>query len=129
MSSTAPLDLRDVTLRAARLMGGTLGYGCLAAFLALISVQIYRWLRDGEWTHIGVTQGMSDALTRCCVKDGDTGRLASLVHWLDAPTDWLGLHSVLELLPASLALFVISILGNSLFIYCCDRLDERKRGA
>jgi len=117
------------SLRAARAVGGVVGYGCLAAFLWLISLQIYRWLRDGEWTHIGVSQGISAGLTRCCVKDGDTGRLASLVHWMDAPADWLGLHRVLELLPASLALFSLSILGNSIFIYCRDRLDERLRGA
>jgi hypothetical protein len=52
-----------------------------------------------------------------------------LVHWLDAPVDWLGMHKVLEVLPASLALFVFSILGNSVAIYCRDRLDELRGGA
>jgi hypothetical protein len=37
----------------------------------------------------------------------------------------LGLHQVLEILPASLALFALSIVGNSIFIYCSDRLDGR----
>jgi len=60
---------------------------------------------------------------RCCVNDTDTGRLASLVHWLDAPVDWLGLHKVLEVVPASLALFLFSMLGNSVFIYCRDRIE------
>jgi hypothetical protein len=46
---------------------------------------------------------------------------------LDAPVDWLGLHKVLEIVPASLALFAVSILGNSIFIYCCDRIEERDR--
>jgi hypothetical protein len=66
-------------------------------------------------------------LTRCCVKDGDTGRLAALVHWLDTPADWVGLHKVLEVLPASLALFALSILGNSIFIYCRDWIDAHRR--
>jgi hypothetical protein len=103
--------------------GALLGYGCLAAFLLLIGSQIYRWFRDGEWSHFGVVEGMRMGLTRCCVNDGDTGRLGALVHWLDAPVDWLGLHKVLEILPASLALFALSILGNSIFIYCRDRSD------
>jgi hypothetical protein len=106
--------------------GALLGYGCLAAFLLLIGSQIYRWFRDGEWSHFGVVEGMRVGLTRCCVNDGDTGRLAALMHWLDAPVDWLGLHKVLEILPASLALFALSILGNSVFIYCRDRSDAQR---
>ena len=114
-----------VLLRITGTFGAVLGYGCLAAFLYLISMQLYQWFRDGDWTHIGVADGMYAWLTRCCVKDGDTGRLAALAHWLDAPSDWLGLHKVLEIVPASLALFAVSILGNSIFVYCCDRIDER----
>jgi FPC/CPF motif-containing protein YcgG len=129
VSGAASSDPRTAFLRVARILGAVAGYGCIAAFLSLISAQIYRWLRDGQWTHVGVSDGLSAALTRCCVNDGDTGRLAALVRWLDAPVDWLGLHRVLELLPASLALFALAILGNSLFIYCCDRLDQRQRGA
>jgi len=116
-----------VLLRITGAFGAVLGYGCLAAFLYLITLQIYRWFREGDWTHFGVAEGMRFWLTRCCVKDGDTGRLAALVHWLDAPADWVGLHKVLEVLPASLALFVLSILGNSIFIYCRDWIDARRR--
>jgi hypothetical protein len=116
-----------VLLRITGAFGAVLGYGCLAAFLYLISLQIYRWFREGDWTHFGVADGMQVWLTRCCVKDGDTGRLAALVHWLEAPTDWMGLHKVLEILPASLALFALSILGNSIFIYCRDWSDARRR--
>jgi hypothetical protein len=116
-----------VLLRITGALGAVLGYGCLAAFLYLISLQIYRWFREGDWTHFGVADGMQVWLTRCCVKDGDTGRLAALVHWLEAPTDWMGLHKVLEILPASLALFALSILGNSIFIYCRDWSDARRR--
>jgi hypothetical protein len=112
-----------VPLRIAGGFGAALGYGCLAAFLCLISVQVYQWFRDGEWTHFGMADALRVWLTRCCVKDGDTGRLAALLHWLDAPADWLGLHKVLEVVPASLALFALSILGNSIFIYCRDRRE------
>ena len=123
---TAATSVRgsEVLLRIARAVGAFLGYGCLAVFLYLIGLQVYRWFREGEWTHFGVIDGLRIALSTCCVKDGDTGKLAALVHWLDAPVDWLGLHKVLEFLPASLALFAISILGNSIFIYCGDRIYE-----
>jgi len=116
----------EFLLRLIRAVGACVGYGCLAAFLWLIGEQIYRWFRDGEWTHFGVSEGLRVGLQRCCVSDGDAGRLAALVHWLDAPVDWLGLHHVLEIIPASLALFAISILGNSVFIYCSDRLADRE---
>ena len=121
------MTVRAGILRVTGIVGAVVGYGCLAAFLYLISLQIYRWFRAGEWTHIGVSDGLRAALAHCCVKDGATGRLAGLAHWLDAPVDWLGLHKVLEVVPASLALFAISILGNSIFIYSRDRIDECRR--
>lgn len=129
MSGAVPESGRATFLRVMAAGGATVGYGCLAAFICLISLQVYRWFREGEWTHIGVSEGLRGGLIRCCVSDADSGRLAALVHWLDAPVDWLGMHKVLEVLPASLALFVFSILGNSVAIYCRDRLDELRGGA
>jgi len=125
-SAAAATDARHGVIKAAAVLGATLGYGCLAAFLCLINIQVYRWFQQGEWTHFGVSEGIRAGLVRCCVNDTDTGRLAALVHWLDAPVDWLGLHKILEVLPASLALFVLSILGNCLSIYCSDRLRDAK---
>ena len=119
---------REIVLRITCGLGAVIGYGCLVAFLYLNSLQLYRWFRDGEWTHIGMSDGLRAALARCCINSDDTGRLAALWHWLDAPVNWLGLHRVLEVVPASLALFALSIAGNSLFIYSCDRIDEFKRG-
>jgi hypothetical protein len=113
---------RETIMRVTAGIGAMVGYGCLAAFLYLVSLQIYRWFRDGEWTHIGMGDGMRVGLLRCCVKESDTGTLASFVQWLDAPVDWLGLHRVVEVVPASLALFLLSIAGNCLFIYGRDRL-------
>ncbi len=121
--STRGASLRAVVLRA---LGGIVAYGCLTAFVCLIGVQAYRWLREGEWTHIGIVEGLRAVLVKCCVNEGDTGRLASLVHWLDAPTDWLGWHKLLEVIPASIGLFALSILGNFAFVYGGDRLDEQR---
>jgi hypothetical protein len=106
-------------------VGAVIGYGCLIAFLYLVGLQSYRWFREGEWTHFGMNDGLRTGLVHCCIKDGDTGRLAAFMHWLDAPVNWLGLHKVFEVIPASLALFVLSIAGNCLFIYCRDRLARR----
>jgi hypothetical protein len=116
---------RDVVLRLISAVGAVIGYGCLIAFLYLIGLQSYLWFRDGEWTHIGMNDGLRVSLVHCCVKDGDTGRLAAFMHWLVAPVNWLGMHKVFEVVPASLAVFAISIAGNCLFIYCRDRLDRR----
>jgi len=119
------VKVRELALRVLCGIGAVIGYGTLAAFLWLISVQIYRWFRSGEWTHIGVSDGMRISLVHCCVKDGDGGRMAAFLRWLDSPVDWLGMHQVLDVVPASLALFAVSIAGNSLFIYCRDRLAKR----
>ncbi len=118
------MKARVLTLRVTGGVGAIFGYGCLIAFLYLVGMQSYRWFRDGEWTHVGLSEGVRAALMRCCVKDGDTGTLAGLVQWLDSPVDWLGLHRVFEVIPASLALFLVSILGNCLFIYSRDRLQQ-----
>jgi hypothetical protein len=106
-------------------MGAVIGYGCLLAFLYLIGTQTYRWFREGEWTHIGIGDGIRIGLMHCCVKDGGGGRLASFLQWWESPATWLGMHKVFEVIPASLALFAVSIAGNSLFNYCRDRLQQR----
>jgi hypothetical protein len=121
----AAMKGRTALLRFASAIGAVIGYGCLAAFLYLISMQIYRWFRNGEWTHVGMIDGLRIGLVHCCVKDGDTGRTAALLQWLNSPVDWLGMHKVFEVIPASLALFAVSIAGNSLFIFCRDRLRAR----
>ena len=119
------MTLREARLRIASVLGGTVGYGCLAAFVALVGFQVYRWFKDGEWTHIGVNDGMRAALARLAGAQELTGRLGNLSHGLDAPVNWLGMHKVFEVVPASLAIFAVSIAGNCLFIYCRDRLDGR----
>ena len=116
---------RDVILGVVSGIGAVIGYGCLVAFLYLVGTQVYRWFREGEWTHLGMNDGLRTGLLHCCVKDGDTGRLAGFMHWLDAPVDWLGLHKVFDVFPASLALFALSVAGNCVFLYCRDRLEKR----
>ncbi len=112
-----------------RTFGGIVAYGCFSAFLVLVSVQVYRWLRDGEWTHIGITDGLRAVVAGCCVKAGDAGLFATLVHWLDTPTNWLGWHKVLEVVPASIGLFVISIIANWACVYGSDRMEEQTKVA
>ena len=119
------MKTRNVILRLFCAVGAVIGYGCLIAFLYLVGLQSYLWFRDGEWTHIGMNEGLRIGLLKCCVEDSDTGRLAAFMHWLVAPVNWLGMHKVFEVVPASLAVFAMSIAGNCLFIYCRDRLDRR----
>jgi hypothetical protein len=119
------MKARGTILGVTSAIGAVIGYGCLIAFLYVVGLQAYRWFRDGEWTHIGISDGLRIGLVKCCLKDGDSGRLAAFMHWLVAPVNWLGMHKVFEVVPASLALFAISIAGNCLFIYCKDRLDRR----
>ena len=120
------MSARDVALRLGSVLGAIVAYGYLIACLALVAFQTYRWFQNGEWTHVGVNDGMRAALAHLAGADGLTGWRAALARWLDAPVTWLGLHTVLEALPASLALFLVSILGNSLFVYTTDCLREER---
>jgi len=110
-----------------RIVGAVVAYGGLACFLTLIATQLYRWMRDGEWVQIGLSDGLRIGLMKCCIQPSDSGHLAKFVHWLDAPVDWLGLHKVLEVIPASVGLFLLSVVGNWLLIYGSDRLAEQQR--
>ena len=121
------MTARELPVKTLSILGAVIGYGCLAAFLWLVSTQIYRWFRDGEWTHIGMGDGLRTVLTRCCAKEGTEGSVAAFLRWLDSPGDWLGMHRVFEVIPASLALFAVSILGNCMFIYFRDRAARRGR--
>ena len=121
------MKIRDACLQFARALAAIVAYAFLAAFIWLVGTQLYSWFRTGDWTHIGVNDGLRAVRVRCCARDADYGRFSSLMHWLDAPIDWLGLHRVLDILPASLALFAISVVGNCISIYCRDRIDEHRR--
>jgi hypothetical protein len=118
------MNARAGLLKILAAIGALIGYGCLAVFLYGIGTQIYKWFRDGEWTRIGLGDSIRAVLERCGVQDGGTGRLAGFLQWWESPATWLGLHKVLEVVPASLALFLLSIVGNSLFIYCRDKLRQ-----
>ena len=118
------MKARTALLKFMAGVGALIGYGCLAAFLYVICAQIYKWFRDGEWTRIGIGDGIRICLVHCCAQDGDT-RLGGFLQWWESPTTWLGLHKVLEVVPVSLALFALSIIGNSLLIYCRDQLRNR----
>jgi hypothetical protein len=122
------ISWREASWRAVSVAGGILGYGGLAAFLALVGLQTYRWFQDGDWTHIGVNDGLRAALAHLGRPDSLTGQMGALAHWLDAPVTWLGLHRLFDLLPASLALFALAIFGNFVFIYASDHLRDT-RGA
>jgi hypothetical protein len=119
------MSSKETTLKAFAGLGAALAYGFLAAFLTLIGWQFFHWFRDGEWIHVGTSDGLHIALVHCCVKEGSVGRLTAFLEWVDAPVSWLGLHKIAEVLPASLTLFALSAAGNFLFLFCRDRLDVR----
>lgn len=117
---------RNLIAKFMRAGGFVLAYGALAAFIGLIAYQAYRWLHDGQWTPIGVDQGLRVLLRASGIKDGDSGRLASFMRWLAAPTNWLGWHKVLEVIPASIGMFVLSVFGNWVHLYGADLLEQAK---
>ena len=66
-------------------------FAAFATFVAgpcIVVSQCYRWLRDGEWPPVSVITAL---------------QLAG-VNWSFWPTDWLGLHKMLNRMPLSVAL-------------------------
>ena len=123
------LSGREIVLRITRGIGAAVGYGGLAAFLWLISVQLYRWFRDGEWTHIGVSDGLRAALARCCVDSTaipagllrcGTGSMRPWIGW--------GCTKCSKSFRHRSRCSRCAIAGNSIFIYSCDRIEEFRRG-
>jgi hypothetical protein len=113
-----------------RAIAAVVAFGALAWFLGLIGMQVYDWFRDGEWTHIGLRDGLLSLVSSCCVSDETgPGIMASFLRWLEAPDSWLGLHRLLEAVPASIGLFLLSVGSNFLYIYCSDRLEDLTEGA
>ncbi len=117
---------RTALLRWVSVVGAVIGYGCLAAFLYLVGWQTYRWFAKASGHMSGWATVCASHSPIAASKDADTGGVAVFLQWLDAPAAWLGLHKVFEFIPASLALFAVSIAGNCIFIYCKDRLDRRQ---
>ena len=115
----------NVRLIWVRAMSAVVAFGAFVWFLCLIAMQIWHWFRDGQWTHIGLRDGLLSLVSSCCVSDeAGSGIAPALMRWLEAPDSCLGLHRLLEAVPASVGLFLISVFGNFIYIYCSDRLEE-----
>ena len=67
---------RESTWRILSVLGGIVGYGCLAAFMSLVGLQVYWWFKEGEWTHISLGDAIRAVLDRMHIADDAGGRLA-----------------------------------------------------
>jgi hypothetical protein len=124
------MSAQSVNLRATLLrivIGGIVAYGCLTAFVVSDQLANLPMVSRGRMDAHRHRRRLRAVLVTCCVNDGDSGHLASFVHWLDTPTDWLGWHKLLEVIPASIGLFALSMLGNFAFIYGSDRIREQRQ--
>lgn len=118
------MNLRLTWLRA---ISAVMTFAAFTCFLGLFGLQLYHWFRDGQWTRISITDGLLSLVSSCCARDvGGGGAMAAFARWLEAPESWIGLHRVLEVIPASIGLFLLSVFWNFIFINCSDRLEEGK---
>lgn len=115
---------RRLIATALRIGGFMVAYGAWFASASVIAYQGDRWLRDGQWTSIGVSDGLRSAFA--AIGAGEHGRFAQFAHWLAEPKDWIGWHRVLEVTPASIALFLLAILGNFAYLYGSDALQAQR---
>jgi hypothetical protein len=118
-----------IHLMALRALAAVIAFGSFAWCLGLIGTQLYRWARDGAWPRISASDGLVSLVSSCCARGDGEGHMADIARWLESPASWLGLHRILELLPASIGLFLLSVFANFIYIYCSDRLDSQRRPA
>jgi hypothetical protein len=81
-----------ISKTAGTLLGALLAGVPFLAGLILIGLQIYGWLRNGDWQSVSAIDGL---------------RFFSSNPWLLAPQDWIGVHSILSRLPLSVSLLAI----------------------
>jgi hypothetical protein len=112
-----------------RALAAIVAFGSFAWCLGLIGNQLYRWAHDGAWPRISTSDGLISLVSSCCAPGDGAGRMADITHWLESPASWIGVHRVLELLPASIGLFLLSVFANFIYIYCSDQLESLRRPA
>jgi hypothetical protein len=77
--------------------------GWILTPLAIVGWQIYGYLRHAIWQPLSVLDTL----------------LFINVKWAENPTDWIGLHHVLELTPLSVGIIILSA-----FIYLVVKLQD-----
>ncbi len=79
-------------------IGVTVGLFLVLGFIlvpiGIVGWQIYEYLRHDIWNSLSVVSALQ----------------WGGVKWANAPTDWVGLHRILDWMPLSLALVAIGIL-------------------
>jgi hypothetical protein len=96
-------------------IGANLLVGAVLVFLGSIAVvlyQVYLWAKYGAWGHFSAL----DALKNLSSREG--------WPWLWSPSDWLGIHMVLEELPLSLGLMLIGSILVLLAVGIGAMVDE-----
>ena len=73
-----------------------IGAGSLLAGLSVLGYQIYNWFRTGEWASYSLIWLLS--------------QVNDLEVWAYYPTDWIGLHKLLDNFPFPLFLVLIGII-------------------
>jgi hypothetical protein len=96
-SDSSPLDI----------LVPILGAGILAT-VGIIGWQIYSYLRLGEWQSLSII----------------TALLWLNVDWARLPSDWAGVHKILDAIPLSLTALVAGIAPIGLWLWW----DERSKG-
>lgn len=86
----------------------------LAAVLGSLLVlgwQVYQYLQVGIWFPIGTAHGIAYVLD------------LPANSWWNRPASWIGLHAVLQFVPASLAVLVSASTFGGLLNMCAERLQ------
>lgn len=76
----------------------------LVVCFGIIAIQVVIWLKDGYWPSVGVAKGL--LYLRSLFYSSPPGD-GSFAAWLSDPQSWLGLHKLLEFLPASLGVVIV----------------------
>lgn len=105
-------------------IGQGFAFAGLGGGAALLSWQIYTWLKTGEWPPISTPDGLFIAWA-FLFADGSAA--PHFVQWLIAPETWIGVHKILDAIPAALTLFLVGIGGLMLFVDLAATHREKQK--
>jgi len=83
-------------------------FGVILAGLAVPALQIYGWLRYGNWTPFSIIDSLRLVAELFADPESPPTRLAA---WLESPSSWIGLHKLLSFLHASIGLWAVALGG------------------
>jgi len=112
-----PHNLSFAVFSGAALIVVFVGFALFLVGVVLLGISTLQFLRDGEWTQLSLLEGVGYLYH-------------GLQAWVNAPTDWLGLHRILSRIPCwiGIAIGLVLMWGGAYWKAAINRGDRHQAG-